>query len=429
MSETNLLLSEFVRRGCEESFRDLVQRYLGLVYSTAFRITGDKHLAEDVAQHVFIDLARKAKSLPGDVQLGGWLHKHTTFLARNAMRSERRRKTREREAVELHNISDYTEENIRQVTSVLDEAIGDLKIADRNLILLRFFEQLDFASLGARIKCGEDAARMRLSRALEKLTGLLRRRGFVLSASGLVFVLGAKSTAAAPFGLATKIAQVSISSAAKASWIVALKQACCTKLNVALSSAAIAVAITTFLILGDGPHAPQLAVHVPDVSTFSMQQPAAQRESSRRDAVVRPVPKPTSAADAPPARQPAPNLRTVSPVRPANVLPKTGPNTPVVVVSRSTSSRNAAPPLTQVDLQRILEPLLASQTATNFNRSNLLVQVLASAAGHSPSAIQLGARPVSLQKSDPRELESALKPLVQSARDLRDIILQEADEP
>jgi DNA-directed RNA polymerase specialized sigma24 family protein len=53
----------------------LVERYINLVCSTALRLVGgDAHLADDVTQTVFINLARKGRTLSNEVMLGGWLH-------------------------------------------------------------------------------------------------------------------------------------------------------------------------------------------------------------------------------------------------------------------------------------------------------------------------------------------------------------------
>src|SRR6266581_2861148 len=103
MTDNQPLLAEYVQTGSETAFRELVSRYLGLVYSAAVRlVNGDTHLAEDVSQTVFADLARLARTLSRDVMLGGWLHRHTCFVAANTMRGERRRRSRERQAVEMN---------------------------------------------------------------------------------------------------------------------------------------------------------------------------------------------------------------------------------------------------------------------------------------------------------------------------------------
>ena len=204
MPGTHELLSEFVRNGSERAFRELVHAYIDFVYSTALRIVkGNRLLAEDIAQNVFIDLSRKASALPPDVKLGGWLHRHTVFLAYKLLRHEGRRKVREQLALELHAASSVDDENLAQVTAVLDEVIQALGEEDRAAIILRFFEQLDFRSVGKALGRSEDAARMRVSRALEKLGLLLKGRGFILSVAGLGVLLGTKGVLAAPANLAS----------------------------------------------------------------------------------------------------------------------------------------------------------------------------------------------------------------------------------
>jgi len=72
MTDHRTLLAEYAANGSEEAFRELVARYIDLVYSTAVRlVNGDTHRAEDVAQTVFADLARLAGKFSQDVMLGG----------------------------------------------------------------------------------------------------------------------------------------------------------------------------------------------------------------------------------------------------------------------------------------------------------------------------------------------------------------------
>src|SRR6185436_18481940 len=197
----------------ETAFREVVSRYLDLVYSAAVRlVNGDKHLAEDVTQTVFSDLASHAPKFSKEVMLGGWLHRHTGFVASKTMRAERRRQNRERQAVEMNSMEDHA--NLQLVAPILDEAIDQLGNEDRQAIVLRYFEEHDFRSVGERIGSSEEAARKRVNRALEKLQRLLKRRGVTLSVTALGLTLGSGVVTGAPAGKPLAISATAVAAAA-----------------------------------------------------------------------------------------------------------------------------------------------------------------------------------------------------------------------
>src|SRR6185503_5577098 len=142
------LLRTYSETGSDAAFRELVSRYVDLVYSVALRRTqGESQLAEEISQRVFINLARKAGTLRGEVMLGGWLHRHTCFVAATVMRAEQRRRKREKEAVAMNLLHDNSEADWMQVAPFLDEAINELSDADREAIVLRFFERRDLRAV------------------------------------------------------------------------------------------------------------------------------------------------------------------------------------------------------------------------------------------------------------------------------------------
>jgi RNA polymerase sigma factor (sigma-70 family) len=207
MTDTQELLARFVQNGSEPAFRELLTRYLDLVYSTAVRLVdGDTHRAEDVAQIVFTDLARMASKLSASTTLGGWLHRHTCFVARTVMRGERRRQARERQAVGMNALNDSKDSVLARMAPVLDEAIQELGADDRDAILLRFFERRGLRSVGEALGINENVAQKRVSRAVQELGFLLQRRGVALSAAALASGLAAGAVTAAPTGLAASIA-------------------------------------------------------------------------------------------------------------------------------------------------------------------------------------------------------------------------------
>jgi len=207
MTDVNDILFRYVETRSEEVFGELVERLLPLVYSAALRqVNGDAALASDVAQMVFSDLALKAATLPRKIVLSGWIYRHTCFTAAKAVRSERRRKAREEEAVQMQNLNNSPEAAWKQIAPLLDEAMNGLGATDRNAIVLLFFDGLDLHRVGQALGTNEDAAQKRVARALEKLRRFFARKGVVLSTAGLAGVLGAHGVAAAPAGLATLVA-------------------------------------------------------------------------------------------------------------------------------------------------------------------------------------------------------------------------------
>jgi len=251
MTESQRLLADFVKSGSEPAFRELLTRYINLVYSAAVRLVGgDTHLAQDVAQTVFVDLATMARTLPRDLMLGGWLHHHTILVAATIMRGERRRHLRERQAVEMNAVQDHSDTNLARIAPILDEAIDKLKAEDRKAILLRFFDQLDFRSVGETLGSSEEAARKRVARALEKLHIFLERRGVTFSAAALGSALAADAVTAAPVGLAATIVGTALASAAMGGGtpLTLLKLMSMTKLKLGIIST-IAVAAVAVPVL------------------------------------------------------------------------------------------------------------------------------------------------------------------------------------
>ena len=113
------MLADYVANGSEDAFRELVARYVDLVYSTALRlVNGDTHRAEDVTQMVFADLARLAGTISIDVMLGGWLHRRTFHVATTVIRGERRRLDRERQACEMNALQNDPENGFEQIAPI-----------------------------------------------------------------------------------------------------------------------------------------------------------------------------------------------------------------------------------------------------------------------------------------------------------------------
>ena len=216
MTESSQLLQEYAIRGSETAFRELVGRYVDFVFSVAIRrVNGDTQLAEEIVQTVFTDLARQARQAKSPLAkepcaVGGWLHKHTCFVASNFRRAEQRRQTRERIAVEMNSLEQTGEPAWKQLAPVLDDVINELGPEDRDAILQRFYERRDLRAVGAALGVSEDAAQKRVSRGIEKLRVLLSERGITLSLGALATLLTERAVTAAPAYLALTVSELAL---------------------------------------------------------------------------------------------------------------------------------------------------------------------------------------------------------------------------
>ena len=245
------LLSAYANRQSEEAFGVLVERYVALVYSAALRQVQNPHLAEEVTQAAFTILAQKARGLNKRMVVSGWLCRTAHFVARNALKTEFRRQYRETEA-HMQSLNDEPEAEVWQrFAPLLDEAVAQLNEADRNAVVLRFYEKKPLNEVGAILGIDADAAQKRVSRALEKLRNFFAKRGVDSTTAAIAENISAHSIQAAPVALAKSVTVVALAKGAAASTSTltlikgALKIMAWTKLKTGIISAIIVVGVAT----------------------------------------------------------------------------------------------------------------------------------------------------------------------------------------
>jgi RNA polymerase sigma factor (sigma-70 family) len=238
------LVTAYATRGSENAFRALVTRHVHLVYATALRQIGDAGLAEEITQNVFVALARKAPRLAGIETLAGWLHRTTLLEAKARLRAELRRGRREEIAAEAAALQREGTSPLDALVPLLDEGLLNLRDRDRLALVLRFLEERSLRDVGAVLGVDEDAARKRVSRALDRLAEFFRRRGFPVPAGAGCAALLANTAIAAPAALAASAANAGLAASGAATGfnLVLLKLMALTKTQTAVLCAIIAAA-------------------------------------------------------------------------------------------------------------------------------------------------------------------------------------------
>ena len=275
MNDDLNLLREFARNNSEEAFATLVSRHVNLVYSVALRQVRDAHLAEEITQAVFIILARKADSLGDKTILAGWLCRTARYASANALTIQRRRQKREQEAYmqsTLNEAEPMHEETWNQIAPLLDGGLEQLGQKDHDALVLRFFENKTFAEVGATLGASEDAAKMRVNRALEKLRKFFAKRGVSSTTAIIAGTISANSVQAAPVALAKSVAAVAIAKDAAASGSTltlikgALKIMAWTKMKTAIVAGAAVLLVASGTIVAvmklSGPSIEDVLLHL-----------------------------------------------------------------------------------------------------------------------------------------------------------------------
>lgn len=202
MNDDMTLVREYVVHNSEEAFSTLVSRHVGLVHSAALRQVRDPHQAEEITQTVFIILARKAGSLGSKTILPGWLYRTANYVSAAALKIKHRRERREQEAYMQAVIQEgKTDSAWEQLAPLLDGAMSQLRDKDRDVLVLRFFQNKTFKEVGDMLGMEERAAQKRVARALEKLHNIFSKRGIDSTAAAIGGAISANSVQAAPAAL------------------------------------------------------------------------------------------------------------------------------------------------------------------------------------------------------------------------------------
>ena len=215
--EDSKLVERYALTGCEEAFGSLVEKYARMALGVATRKTGNRQLAEEVAQNVFAILARKARRVRGHSSISGWIHKTACLEAAYAMRREytRMRKMRELHELERRSLGDEPPDTelIEDAIPALDNALADLPASERDIVLQHYFERKTYREIGEATGSTEEAIRKRVCRTIAKLEKIMHRRGVRLSSGAVAGALGVSLRGEASASVVTSLTRGALAAA------------------------------------------------------------------------------------------------------------------------------------------------------------------------------------------------------------------------
>lgn len=203
------LLAEYGRAHSAEAFAELVRRYGGMVYGVAWRVTGSREDAQDVAQECFLKLAAEAGRVGGSV--GGWLHTLARTRAVDAVRRRGARQRNEQRAARSEAMAMSLEEWER-LSEKVDEAIAALPEELREPLIGVYLRGRTQGEMAEVMGISQGTISRRVEKAVEELRGLLAKEGVEMTpaAFGVAMVELGKE-APLPAELGAELAKIGLS--------------------------------------------------------------------------------------------------------------------------------------------------------------------------------------------------------------------------
>ena len=175
---------ELIRRagqGDQEAFRQLVETYQAPAYRLALRMCGgDAALAEDAAQEAFLAAWRGLPRFRGDSRFSTWLYRLTTNAAIDWLRREKRHRGMD-DVTELELPDDgpgpQDQAEQAEAQQAVRRALGQLSEEHRQVLLLRYMQELDYGEIAVALGISEGTVKSRINRAKARLKELLSGGG------------------------------------------------------------------------------------------------------------------------------------------------------------------------------------------------------------------------------------------------------------
>ena len=173
--------SELVKKsqlGDKSAFEELVKRHQELVFSLSFKLTGNRELANDVAQEAFIRAWKAIGKFRGDSTFGTWIYRITVNTAWTLRKKAKKHyslnieDTQEPVVVDEKKAPELVAIN-SDLSLVLRKALNQIPLEQRIIVELKNIEGRSHKEIADYLDISVTAAKVRLHRAHQKLRNIL----------------------------------------------------------------------------------------------------------------------------------------------------------------------------------------------------------------------------------------------------------------
>lgn len=178
MDEQDKRLIHRCLNGEIEAFAGLIDRYEKTIFNIAFRLTGDYDDARDVTQTVFVRAYEKLGEYDPRFKFFSWIYKMAMNESLNLLSRRKRMAPLGESMVSPERTPDECLET-DETGEIVCDAIEELPIDYRVILILRHFADLSYRELGFILDLPEKTVKSRLFTARQRLGDILRQRGII----------------------------------------------------------------------------------------------------------------------------------------------------------------------------------------------------------------------------------------------------------
>jgi len=241
------------RQGDQQSMGRLVELAEPRLLTYVFRLTLSRDLAEELSQKTLAKMVESLNTLENVDRFWNWLLRHAMGEVQHYYRDRKRRREVETEILNQEYFRQYVRRNHHdgldeaariELSDIIYDAIAQLKLVYRNVLVLRCYEELSFAEIARFLDCKELRARVLFFRAKHALKQHLSQSGFkkdtLLTGLGLfgILTVSTKETATA---ISVKTATLDIGAAATIAGLLGTRMG----VTIVTASSAIVAGITS----------------------------------------------------------------------------------------------------------------------------------------------------------------------------------------